>query len=170
MDWEVIGKMIERERKRGNAVAAIIDSVKLEGNKITVLLAEDDGEESSEEDDDDDDSDDDNGSDEEAARENKNKDKEKKAESQKLKIDIDLSLTGYANARVYYTEKKTLAVKEEKTIQSSSKALKSTEKKVLLDLKKGLNKEKQLLRPVRQMYWWEKFFWFISSEGYLVIG
>jgi predicted ribosome quality control (RQC) complex YloA/Tae2 family protein len=61
-------------------------------------------------------------------------------------------------------------VKEEKTIQASTMALKSIEKKVNIDLKKGLKQEKAILQPVRKQNWFEKFMYFISSDGYLVIG
>jgi preprotein translocase subunit Sss1 len=62
------------------------------------------------------------------------------------------------------------AVKEQKTAQSSTKALKSHEKKVTEDLKRNLKQEKQVLRPARKPFWFEKFLFFISSEGYLVLG
>jgi predicted ribosome quality control (RQC) complex YloA/Tae2 family protein len=77
-------------------------------------------------------------------------------------------LTAQANARKYYDKKKTAALKERKTLQSHNVAMKSAEKKT-----------KQILREVavsanitkaRKTYWFEKFYWFISSENYLVIG
>ena len=85
-------------------------------------------------------------------------------------MDIDLGLSPWANATQYYDQKRAAAVKEQKTAQSSSKALKSHEKKVTHDLKRGLKFEKQVLRPARQPFWFEKFLFFISSEGYLVLG
>ena len=173
MDWLHIEKLIESERKRGNAVAEIIAGLKLKEEAITLLLAE----EGTEEEDSDKDSEGDESEeeeeetdDEEAEGQGKRAQQRKEQEARKLRIDVDLKLSGWANSREYYVEKKSAAVKEEKTIQSSSKALKSTERKVLADLKKGLNKEKQLLRPVRQQLWFEKFYFFISSDGYLVLG
>lgn len=87
-----------------------------------------------------------------------------------LDIDIDLSLTGYANARTYYDQKRSAVVKETKTLQSSAKALKSTERKIQKDLKQAYKAEKMELRSFRRQGWWEKFYWFVSSEGYLVLG
>ena len=26
------------------------------------------------------------------------------------------------------------------------------------------------IRAIRRNYWWEKFFWFVSSENYIVVG
>ncbi|KAF3480336.1 serologically defined colon cancer antigen 1 [Arthroderma uncinatum] len=85
-------------------------------------------------------------------------------------IDIDLGISPWANARQYYDEKKIAAVKEEKTLQASTKAIKSTEKKVNANLKHALKQEKPVLRRTRTPAWFEKFFFFISSDGYLVIG
>ena len=66
--------------------------------------------------------------------------------------------------------RRSAAVKEQKTLQSSEKALKSTEKKISADLKKGLSHEKEVMRPQRKAMWFEKFGFFISSEGYLVLA
>ena len=65
----------------------------------------------------------------------------------------------------FFSNSRLAAVKEQKTLQSHSVAIKSAERKT-----------KQTLRDVavsaniikaRKNYWFEKFFWFISSENYL---
>ncbi|KAI2617117.1 hypothetical protein GGR54DRAFT_608307 [Hypoxylon sp. NC1633] len=159
MDWEDIGKLVDRERRRNNPVASIIiPPLKLHENTITVLLgeAEDDEEE---EDDDDDVSD----ADTVASYDSGYAD-------DTLTVDIDLGLSPYANARGYYGEKKMAAVKEQKTMLQSETALKSAEQKIAAELKKGLKQEKPVLQPIRKQLWFEKFTWFISSDGYLVLG
>lgn len=165
MDWLSIAKLVEQEKKRGNSVAELIGELKLKENLITLMLGEEF----------DDDTDDDDESGEEVEEDDDDEVDGKKSGSRKndpklLTVDLDLSISAWANARSYYEQKKTAAIKEEKTIESSVKALKSTEKKVLADLKKGLKKEKQLLRPVRQQFWFEKFYFFISSDGHLILG
>ena len=92
------------------------------------------------------------------------------AASRMLSIDIDLGLTPWANASQYYDQKKQASEKQQRTVQSSTKALKSHEKKVTADLKKNLKQEKQVLRQAREPFWFEKFVFFVSSEGYLVLG
>ncbi|KAK5050449.1 hypothetical protein LTR84_003730 [Exophiala bonariae] len=168
MDWVDIGKLIENEQKRGNVVAQMVNlPLKLEENTVTLLLDEP-GVEEDEESDEEDRTDDEADSDEEvskAAAKSTSKPTEKR-----LAIDIDLALSPWANARQYYEQKKTAAVKEQKTIQSSTKALQSAEKKIEADLKKGLKQEKATLRPARKQFWFEKFLYFLSSDGYLVIG
>jgi len=173
MDWEDVAKLIESEQARNNPVAKIIKlPLKLEENTITLLLGEEvedfedegffedetDSEQSEDEDEDD--------------KENADskKDGDKTGKDSSLAVDVDLSLTGYANATAYYDQKRTAAMKEEKTAQASEAALKRHEKKVQADLKKGLAQEKAVLRAVRSQLWFEKFLYFISSEGYLILG
>lgn len=165
MDWVNIARLIENEQKRGNPLAELIKlPLKLFENKITLRLGEasweeeEDAEESEEEEDSDEDSDEEDDK------------KKKKSNTNWLEIDVDLYQSAWANARKYYDEKKSAAVKEQKTQQSSTKAIKSAERKVAQDLKKGLKKEKQLMRALRNPFWFEKFYWFMSSENYLVIG
>ncbi|KAE8151160.1 telomere recombination-domain-containing protein [Aspergillus avenaceus] len=164
MDWVEIARLIEMEQSRGNPVARTIKlPLKLYENTITLLLGEagdeqDEGEElfSSDESEESDD--------EQEGGENTQQ------ASTVLTIDIDLGLSPWANATQYYDQKKMAAVKEQRTAQSSTKALKSHEKKVTADLKRGLKQEKQVLRQTRQPFWFEKFLFFVSSEGYLVLG
>ncbi|KAH8750178.1 fibronectin-binding protein A N-terminus-domain-containing protein [Diaporthe sp. PMI_573] len=160
MDWVTVDKLIEREQKRRNPVAQIVKlPLNLEQNSMTLLLAEEDEAEEVDEDSDrtsEDESDDDG-------------DRRKKVDT-KLSIEINLGLSPYANAREYYDQKKTAAEKEQKTVGHSVMALKSAEKKIAEDLKKGLKQEKPILYHLRRQSWFEKFIWFISSDGYLVLG
>lgn len=165
MDWGEIARLIEMEQSRGNPVAQIIKlPLKLYENTVTLLLGEGD----EEEEDEDPESSDDSESDSEAEE----REDQKKADvaSRMLSIDIDLGLTPWANASQYYDQKKQASEKQERTAQSSTKALKSHEKKVTADLKKSLKQEKQVLRQAREPFWFEKFIFFISSEGYLILG
>lgn len=169
MDWVEIARLIEMEQERHNPVAEIIKlPLKLYENTATLLLEEpkfDDDEdfEGNETDSDVAESED------EDIQEPKPPKTSVKPDT-RLAIDVDLSLSPWSNARQYYEQKKVAAVKEQKTLQSSEKALKNTERKVGADLKKGLKQEKQVLRPVRHQFWFEKFNYFISSESYLVLG
>ncbi|KAL4878963.1 hypothetical protein BJY04DRAFT_208904 [Aspergillus karnatakaensis] len=163
MDWVEIARLIEMEQSRGNPVAGIIKlPLKLYENTITLLLREA-GDEAEEE--------------EELFSESDESDEDGEEQpaisqrtSEALTIDIDLALSPWANATQYFDQKRTAAVKAEKTSQSSAKALKSHEKKVKDDLKRNLKQEKQVLRPSRKAFWFEKFLFFVSSEGYLVLG
>ena len=169
MDWMEIAKLIEMEQARKNPVAEMIKlPLKLYENTVTLLLSE-----AVFEDEDDFDGDE-TGSDvsdsgDEAAKSSKLA-KDAKPLDARLAVDVDLSLSPWSNAREYYDQKKTAAIKEQKTLKSSAIALKNTERKITADLKKGLKQEKEVLRPVRKAFWFEKFYYFISSDGYLVLG
>ena len=166
MDWMEIARLIEMEQVRQNPVAEIIKlPLKLYENTATLLLAELDFEDIEDFEGDVTDSDVSDGEDEQTKPSISVKSVDKR-----LAVDVDLGLSTWANARQYYDQKKGAAVKEQKTLQSSAKALKSTEKKITADLKKGLKQEKDILRPVRKQMWFEKFLFFISSDGYLVLG
>ncbi len=168
MDWVDIGKLIENEQKRGNAVAQMVKlPLKLEENTVTVLLEEP----SFEPEDEDEGYGSDRTEDEyDSEQEDVVSRKENEPAEKRLAIDIDLALGPWQNARLYYDQKKQAATKEQKTMQAAARALKSTEKRIQEDLKKGLKQEKAVLRPARKQFWFEKFLWFVSSDGYLVIG
>ena len=69
-----------------------------------------------------------------------------------LTIDIDLS--SYANARRYHDKRKFAATKEDKTIKSSEKALKSAHVKTQTALKEVAVKTS--IQKSRKIYWFEK--------------
>ncbi|KAL8766757.1 MAG: hypothetical protein Q9209_006549 [Squamulea sp. 1 TL-2023] len=171
MDWVEIARLIEMEQARHNPVAEMIKlPLKLYENTVTLRLAEE-----AFEDDIDNATDltDDSASESEDNADRpsrRTEDKVQESADKWLAVEINLALSPWSNARQYYDQKKTAASKEQKTLQSSTKALKNTERKVNADLKKGLKQEKQTLRPVRKQLWFEKFLFFISSEGYLVLG
>ena len=166
MDWVDIGRLIENEQGRHNAVAETIKlPLKLQENTVTLLLSEFDDPDDEEDMADETDSEASDSEDESAATVAK-----PKAQEKRLTVDIDLALTPWANAKEYHQQKKSAAVKQVKTVEASQKALKSTEQKVLQDLKKGLKQEKDVLRPVRKQMWFEKFTYFISSDGLLILA
>lgn len=172
MDWFHIGKLIEREQKRHNPVAEIIKlPLNIEQNTITLLLAEEDVDEQEEQAlDEGYETSSDEAGDEEEEDSLDEKQGRAKPSDKRLAIEINLGLTPFANAREYYDQKKVAAVKVQKTVEQSVTALKSAEKKIAQDLKKGLKQEKPTLQLTRRQMWFEKFLWFMTSDGYLVVG
>ncbi|KAL7898376.1 hypothetical protein HDV63DRAFT_373635 [Trichoderma sp. SZMC 28014] len=169
MDWIDIGKLIEREKKRQNPVAETINlPLKLSENTITLLLAEEEFDEDEDEAEEANPYETDESDSEEGPSEAASTKDTKPAKL--LTVDIVLNVSPWSNAREYYEQRRSAAIKEEKTQQQATKALKSTEHKIAEDLKKGLKQEKALLQPIRKQLWFEKFLWFISSDGYLVLG
>lgn len=163
MDWVEITRLIEAKQAEDNAVAKVIKlPLKLYENTATLLLPQEAFEEDPALDSSDSESENDQRDDPTSSP--------NPSSAKQIAVDVDLALSPWSNARLYYEQKKVTAIKEQKTHESSTKALKSTEKKINADLKKSLKQEKQVLRPVRRQLWFEKFFFFISSEGYLVLG
>lgn len=81
-----------------------------------------------------------------------------------MKVEIDIRKTIEQNAAYYYEKAK----KAKRKIQGAEEALKKTEKK-LLTIKP--EKKKELKEAVtKKKKWYEKFRWFVSSEGFLCIG
>lgn len=160
MDWTDIEKLIQVEKSRNNPVAEIIHlPLNLIKNKISVILPEP-GQEEEEEDDDD-------STDTESVSSSSTSQSTKK-----VKIEIDLSMSAWANASSYFDVKKSAAAKQERTVKQADHAYKSAEKKIKKDLHQALEKEKnqQTMHSIRDPFWFEKFFWFLSSDGYLVLG
>ena len=169
MDWMDVARLVEMEQQRHNAVAEMIKlPLKLYENTVTLLLTEASFEDEADFEGDETGSDVSDSEDEQADSSKSNK--ALKSLDARLAVDVDLALSPWSNARQYYEQKKSAAVKEQKTLQSSEKALKSTEKKINADLKKGLKQEKEVMRPQRKSHWFEKFTYFISSDGYLVLA
>ena len=83
-----------------------------------------------------------------------------------MKITLDLKKTIEQNAQVYFEKSK----KAKKKMEGAKKALAEQEKKFLAIEKQTPKAEKVVLTESRKKHWYEKFRWFKSSEGFLVIG
>ena len=169
MDWDEVEKLVELEQRRNNPVAESIKlPLKLAENTVTLSLAELGASDADEDVDEGYESTDADLSDSEKGGDKTTGDEKTGATTgsdQRLQVDVDLGLSPWSNAREYYDQKKSAASKEEKTLQASAKALKSTQRKVEADLKRALKQEKEVLRPVRNDFWFEKFDFFFTSDG-----
>ncbi|XP_034485739.1 nuclear export mediator factor NEMF homolog [Drosophila innubila] len=145
LSWPDIQELVKEAQANGDIVASSIKQLKLEINHISLLLKDPYDSDSNDESDNDAD----------------NKEKS-------MIIDIDLALSAWANARRYYDLKRSAAQKEQKTIDASQKALKSAERKTQQTLKEVRTISN--IAKARKVFWFEKFYWFVSSENYLVIG
>lgn len=87
-----------------------------------------------------------------------------------LNVDIDLTQSAFANASLYFGQKKEASSKQAKVEKNSNMAMRNAEKRVERDLAKKLKNEVDALKTIRHKYWFEKYFWFVSSEGYLCLA
>jgi hypothetical protein len=147
LSWTEIKELVKERQEQNDPIAVRIRHLKLETNHISLYLEDPYATL-------DEDSDDDLEDDEEKLI--------------PMTIDIDLALSAYSNATKYYDQKRSAAKKEQKTIEASGKALKSAERKTKQALKDV--KIQTTIFKARKVFWFEKFYWFISSENYLIIG
>lgn len=83
-----------------------------------------------------------------------------------MEIEIDTTISAAKNATLLYEKAKKL----EKKAQKARKALEKIRKKIE-KLRKGMEvKKEDVIKEKKRREWYEKFRWFISSEGNLVIG
>ncbi|KAH9586241.1 hypothetical protein LSM04_002211 [Trypanosoma melophagium] len=155
IQWDALRRLLKQRHAEGHPVAYMVHELFLERNSISVLLLqekEDDGNEK----------DDDNNNDD-----NKEEEEEEQDNRIPLVVEVDLSKTAFANATTYFAKKKANRAKHEKTVAATAKALAGAEKKgervaAKQQTKKAIIKE-------RHRCWWEKFAWFRTSCGDLVI-
>ena len=87
-----------------------------------------------------------------------------------MEIEFDLTKSVEENAGKYFEAAK----KARRKLEGAKKALQETQKKLELLLKqesKFLEEQAQkLIKKEKKREWYEKFHWFISSEGFLCIG
>ena len=89
-----------------------------------------------------------------------------------MKITLELSKTPEQNAALHYEKAK----KAKRKLEGAEKALKESLKKLQEMLrKKGAEEEKAKTAAAKKAKrkdrkWYEKFRWFVSSEGFLVVG
>jgi len=84
-------------------------------------------------------------------------------------ITLKLSKTTEENASIYFERSK----KAKKKLECARKALEITKKKVAKAEKEEQKLEsraQQMKKVARKKEWYEKFRWFVSSKGFLVIG
>ena len=85
-----------------------------------------------------------------------------------MKIALDVSKSLEKNAEKYFEKAK----KARKKIEGAKEAVERIKKKLETAMKKEekeLEKEKNKPAP-RKKHWYEKFRWFITSDGFLVVG
>lgn len=193
--WDGLARMVSDEKKNGNPVAEIIHSLQLEKNEITLMLedtfgVDDEQDEEGDEDDFDEDEDDDDEGDGENNDDEKVDTATRSGEDQPMSprrqrgrfqpssqtrkallVSVDLSLGAHANARRHYEVRKSAAAKMEKAVEASDRTLKAASKRAATEASKiEAEAVAASIRARRKALWFEKFYWFISSENYLVVA
>lgn len=77
-------------------------------------------------------------------------------------------VTQGAACRQYFEQKKQHLEKRDKTVAANSRALRTVEARTAAALSKA--EAASSIRAARAPHWFEKFNWFVTSEGYLVVS
>ncbi|KAJ2629453.1 hypothetical protein H4R22_003307 [Coemansia sp. RSA 1290] len=149
MDWQELDELVRDQREEGNPVAERIVQLNLSINQITLEL------------------DDPNSSDDESDG-SSDDESERNEFSGPLQVDVDIFETAFGNAQRYYNFRRQAGIKHAKTLAVSSQALQSAEQKIQSDLR--ATKITATVSQMRKPLWFEKFAWFMSSDGYLVLA
>mmetsp|Transcript_45288 Transcript_45288/g.52061 ORF Transcript_45288/g.52061 Transcript_45288/m.52061 type:complete len:1080 (-) Transcript_45288:383-3622(-) len=140
VDWQELNRMIKEERKKGNPLANLIESLQLDKNQATILLEYPD-----------------------------DFDEFNANEEPLMRVEIDLGRSAFLNAQNYFQTKKKSAIKEVKTREAADQAIKQAEKHANKEILTEVV-AKVGIKKIRKVYWFEKFNWFISSQNYLIIS
>lgn len=151
MSWSDIRDTIKQAQSMSDPIASLIVGVNFDRNEFTMKLMDP----------------------YEAGSEGSDPDVSEQEDKSKLKadyrnVDIDIGLSAYANARKFFDRRRTAVDKERKTIEVSKKAFKNVERRTKEMLKDAVIKTS--ITKARKRYWFENFFWFISTDGYLVVA
>lgn len=156
LSWSDVSQVVRDEQRSGNQIAKLIYSMDLPKDKIKLHLtsaASDSG------------SSDDNDSNSNVDTENEIETRQK---HESALVTVDLNLSAYANASKHFEARKIHEVKRGKTIAQTDVALKQAEQKAKRQLEVARNKPQ--VKAARKEHFFEKFRFFISSEGFLVLA
>ena len=87
-----------------------------------------------------------------------------------MRITLNVSKSLEKNAERYFEKSK----KSKGKIDGAKEAVEKAKKKLIKMQKKALEEEKEeeekAIRKARKQHWYEKFRWFITTDGFLVVG
>lgn len=141
ISWDHLGSLVRQRQAEGtHPIANIIHELKLYKNCISLLLSQDCADDEDLED----------------------------ADLAPVVVDVDIGLSAFANASKYHTQKKTVAKKLEKTVEATDRAAEAASKTGERMAKKV--QEKKDITAIRQPLWFEKYQWFLTSQGHLAVS
>lgn len=173
ISWSDIWNTIREAQSMNDPIASLITGVKFDRNEFTMKLNDPyddcDDEQINQENQIDHEDDGKPKNDKKSKKKKKNQNDDQKHQASGYRsVDIDISLSAHANARRFFNKRRTAVNKEKKTVEVAKKALKNVERQTKERLKEV--KVRTNITKARKRYWFENFFWFISSDGYLVVA
>ncbi|OII78153.1 hypothetical protein cand_035800 [Cryptosporidium andersoni] len=154
--WKDICNEVRQQRKIGHPIAKYIKSLDLEHDRVVVYFGADEFPE-----------------DFDYSQYGYGESNSKLKSQEGIEIYLNISKSMQANIRSEYEESKHISAKLERTKSAYKRALNKVTKTANRNTEKltgPLNTGVNRIHKIRQSYWFEKFHWFISSDGFLVIG
>lgn len=139
IQWEALRKLLKRRNAEGHPVAFLIHELHLDRNSISVLLEAEVDEEAGVED----------------------------SEVPPLVVEVNLSKTAHANAADYFQRQKATTSKLGRTLAATEKAAAGAARRG--EQKAAKQKKASRIFKERQKNWWEKYYWFRTSAGDVVL-
>ncbi|KAI5966882.1 uncharacterized protein KGF55_000291 [Candida pseudojiufengensis] len=166
IDWTNIELAIKSDKRKKNSIANYIElPLNLKENRVNIKLKDPEENESETE------SENESSSDSDSESEMIQRRKVKEHTIHGVPVSIDITISSFANARYYFDLKKEAELKQTKVERGAEIAFKNAEKKIGQDLIKNLQRENGFRqKDEREKFWFEKFYWFITSEGYLCLA
>lgn len=92
-----------------------------------------------------------------------------------VKVPVNVQISAFANAREYFDRRREAQDRLAKTEKHIAGALKSAEVRISRDLERNLEQQRKqaessALKKVRSVYWFEKFYWFLTSQNQLAVA
>ncbi|KAG5510581.1 hypothetical protein JKF63_06878 [Porcisia hertigi] len=141
ISWDALRTLLKRRHAEGHPVAYMVHDIFLERNSISVLL--------------------------ERALDEENGEGEEDCDVPPMVVEVALSKTAHANAADYFSKRKQHLSKLERTVAATEKAAAGAARKGARTAVE--KKERKEIVKERQRNWWEKYFWFRTSAGDLVL-
>ena len=177
--WDELERTVRAEAAAGNPVAARVASLDLKKNRACLWLPRvggggektTGGGNGSEESNDGDNDDDEEEEEEQEEQQQQQEQEETNSSSPRLiRVDVDLSLTAHANAAALHQRRRAALLKLEKTREGHARAAAAAAASA--DARRRAAAASAAAKDAARAFrppWFQKFDWFLTSEGYLVL-
>ncbi|KAK2949274.1 putative Ribosome quality control complex subunit NEMF [Blattamonas nauphoetae] len=172
-DWGMIERLLKQHAKMGDFTSKQIKKIHFKTNEIDVEIDNGDGEEDVPE-----------PEPEEVEPQRRKKKKNQEAPNQpklsveervqklttsKILVRLDLSLSAQANSRKFFDQMRELQNDLKKARAGAVQAIKAAREKAEIKVQKATEVKEKQMKKVRRRFWFEKFDWFVTSDGFLVL-
>lgn len=146
-DWSLIEKLVKEQRRNNHPVCAYVQSMQLKEGKFTLLLQD-------------------------PMYGHNDEEKEITEDAPLIPVQLTIVDSAFQNIKNLHDAKKQSQAKFLKTEAAAHRVITQAEQAAAkLKKTKELSTEiRPQIRKIRKTFWFERFYWFVTSDGYLVLG